>query len=108
RAGGARSHAGVALAFDLDEGWFAPHFRRPTTWLRLLHYPPLPDPLPPEPYGAARPPDYGLPPPPRGGRGRRGGGAGAGRRLDPGAAAAGHLRRQRRRHADALVERHPA
>jgi isopenicillin N synthase-like dioxygenase len=50
----------IALAFDLDEGWFAPHFRRPTTWLRLLHYPPLPDPLPPELYGAAPHTDYGF------------------------------------------------
>ena len=55
-----RLTAAIALAFDLDERWFDPHFRRPTTWLRLLHYPPLPDPLPPDLYGSAPHTDYGF------------------------------------------------
>ena len=55
-----RLTAAIALAFDLDEHWFDPHFRRPTTWLRLLHYPPLPDPLPSDLYGSAPHTDYGF------------------------------------------------
>ena len=32
----------LALALGLPRDWFAPHFRQPTTFLRLLHYPPQP------------------------------------------------------------------
>lgn len=50
----------IAVAFDLPETWFDPHFARPTTWLRLLHYPPLPDPLPPDLFSSAPHTDYGF------------------------------------------------
>lgn len=50
----------VALAFDLDEDWFAPHFARPTTWLRLLHYPPHPAQAPDDQFGSAPHTDYGF------------------------------------------------
>jgi isopenicillin N synthase-like dioxygenase len=50
----------VALAFDLDEDWFAPHFARPTTWLRLLHYPPHPAEAPDDQFGSAPHTDYGF------------------------------------------------
>jgi len=50
----------LAVAFDLPETWFDPHFTRPTTWLRLLHYPPLPDPLPPDLFSSAPHTDYGF------------------------------------------------
>ena len=30
----------MALALGLPRDWFAPHFVQPTTFLRLLHYPP--------------------------------------------------------------------
>lgn len=50
----------VAVGFDLPAEWFAPHFAKPTTWLRLLHYPPLPDPLPPDLYSSAPHTDYGF------------------------------------------------
>jgi isopenicillin N synthase-like dioxygenase len=32
----------MALALGLEDGWFVPHFRTPTTILRLSHYPPQP------------------------------------------------------------------
>lgn len=50
----------IALAFDLDEAWFAPHFARPTTWLRLLHYPPHPPEAPDDQFGSAPHTDYGF------------------------------------------------
>ncbi len=50
----------VALAFDLPEDHFAPHFRRPTTWLRLLHYPPEPPESEADRYGSAPHTDYGF------------------------------------------------
>jgi len=50
----------IALAFDLDEEWFAPHFARPTTWLRLLHYPPHPATAPEDQFGSAPHTDYGF------------------------------------------------
>lgn len=50
----------VALAFDLAEDWFAPHFARPTTWLRLLHYPPHPAQAPDDQFGSAPHTDYGF------------------------------------------------
>lgn len=50
----------VALAFDLDEEWFAPHFARATTWLRLLHYPPHPAEAPDDQFGSAPHTDYGF------------------------------------------------
>ncbi|MBL8837180.1 MAG: isopenicillin N synthase family oxygenase [Alphaproteobacteria bacterium] len=50
----------IAVSFDLPAEWFAPHFAKPTTWLRLLHYPPLPDPLPPDLFSSAPHTDYGF------------------------------------------------
>jgi isopenicillin N synthase-like dioxygenase len=50
----------LALAFDLDEDWFAPHFARPTTWLRLLHYPPHPVDAADDQFGSAPHTDYGF------------------------------------------------
>lgn len=50
----------VAVGFDLPPDWFDPHFARPTIWLRLLHYPPLPDPLPPDLFSSAPHTDYGF------------------------------------------------
>jgi isopenicillin N synthase-like dioxygenase len=49
----------VALAFDLPEDWFDPHFAKPTTWLRLLHYPPQP-PDDDAQFGSAPHTDYGF------------------------------------------------
>ena len=51
---------GVALAFDLPADCFEPHFRRPTTWLRLLHYPPQPPESPDDEFGSAPHTDYGF------------------------------------------------
>lgn len=51
---------GIALAFDLPPDWFAPHFKRPTTWLRLLHYPPQPPESPDDQFGSAPHTDYGF------------------------------------------------
>lgn len=50
----------LALALDLEEDFFAPYFERPTTWLRLLHYPPHPDTAPADQFGAAPHTDYGF------------------------------------------------
>jgi len=60
RALGARLARAIAVSFDLAPDWFAPHFAKPTTWLRLLHYPPLPDPLPPDLFSSAPHTDYGF------------------------------------------------
>jgi len=54
-----RLTAAVALGFGLAEDFFAPHFARPTTWLRLLHYPPQP-PDDDEQFGSAPHTDYGF------------------------------------------------
>lgn len=50
----------LALAFGLPETFFDPHFERPTTWLRLVRYPPEPPGAPPDQYGAAPHTDYGF------------------------------------------------
>lgn len=49
----------IALAFDQPEDWFEPHFRKPTVWLRLLHYPPQP-PDDDAQFGSAPHTDYGF------------------------------------------------
>ena len=50
----------VARALGLDDAHLLPYFERPTTWLRLLHYPPQPIDSEPEQYGAAPHTDYGF------------------------------------------------
>lgn len=51
---------GLCVAFDLPAGHLDPAFRRPTTFLRLLHYPPMPGPIPEDLFGAAPHTDYGC------------------------------------------------
>lgn len=55
-----RLASALALAFELDEAWFEPHFVRPTTWLRLLHYPPQPPDDAADQFGSAPHTDYGF------------------------------------------------
>lgn len=50
----------IALALRLQETHLDAHFERPTVWLRLLHYPPLPPEAPADQYGAAPHTDYGF------------------------------------------------
>lgn len=50
----------LALALGLPRDWFAPHFRQPTTFLRLLHYPPQARDAPDDAYGSAPHTDYGF------------------------------------------------
>ena len=50
----------MALALGLPADWFAPHFMQPTTFLRLLHYPPQPPDSPDDAFGAAPHTDYGF------------------------------------------------
>lgn len=51
---------GLLVAFDLPPGHLDAAFRRPTTFLRLLHYPPMPGPIPDDLFGAAPHTDYGC------------------------------------------------
>ena len=50
----------LARALDLPETFFDPHFERPTTWVRLMYYPPEPAGTPSDQYGAAPHTDYGF------------------------------------------------
>lgn len=50
----------VALALDLPETALDPFFARPTTFLRLLHYPPQPASSPDDQFGSAPHTDYGI------------------------------------------------
>jgi len=50
----------LALALGLPRDWFAPFFRQPTTFLRLLHYPPQAPDSPDDAFGAAPHTDYGF------------------------------------------------
>lgn len=50
----------MALALGLPRDWFAPHFRLPTTFLRLLHYPPQAADAPDDAFGSAPHTDYGF------------------------------------------------
>ena len=50
----------IALALDLPADALSPFFRQPTTFLRLLHYPPQPPDAPGDLYGAAPHTDYGF------------------------------------------------
>jgi isopenicillin N synthase-like dioxygenase len=50
----------MALALGLEAAWFAPYFAEPTTFLRLLHYPPQPPDSPDDAFGSAPHTDYGF------------------------------------------------
>lgn len=50
----------MALALGLPRDWFAPFFGQPTTFLRLLHYPPHTVEMTKEAYGSAPHTDYGF------------------------------------------------
>jgi isopenicillin N synthase-like dioxygenase len=50
----------MALALGLEADFFAPHFHQPTTFLRLLHYPPQPPDSPDDAFGSAPHTDYGF------------------------------------------------
>ena len=50
----------AATALGADPGNILPAFERPTTWLRLLHYPPMPPASPDDLYGSAPHTDFGC------------------------------------------------
>ena len=50
----------IALALDLPPDALVACFRQPTTFLRLLHYPPQPPDAPDDAYGSAPHTDYGF------------------------------------------------
>ena len=50
----------MALALGLEADWMAPFFARPTTFLRLLHYPPQPLDAGDDAFGSAPHTDYGF------------------------------------------------
>ncbi|HWK43935.1 MAG TPA: 2OG-Fe(II) oxygenase family protein [Stellaceae bacterium] len=50
----------LALALGLPAEWLEPFFRRPTTFLRLLHYPPQPPDAASDAFGSAPHTDYGV------------------------------------------------
>ncbi len=50
----------LALALALPADWFAPFFQQPTTFLRLLHYPPQPADAADDAFGSAPHTDYGF------------------------------------------------
>jgi isopenicillin N synthase-like dioxygenase len=50
----------IALSLGLDSDWLAPFFARPTTFLRLLHYPPQPADAGEDSFGSAPHTDYGF------------------------------------------------
>lgn len=50
----------LALALGLPRDWFLPHFEQPTTFLRLLHYPPQAPDSPDDAFGSAPHTDYGF------------------------------------------------
>jgi isopenicillin N synthase-like dioxygenase len=50
----------IALALGLPRDWFASFFQYPTTFLRLLHYPPQPPYGPDDAFGSAPHTDYGF------------------------------------------------
>ena len=50
----------IARALDLPRDALAPYFRQPTTFLRLLHYPPQPPDAPDDAFGSAPHTDYGF------------------------------------------------
>ncbi len=50
----------IALALGLPPDWMTPFFARPTTFLRLLHYPPQPIDTDDDTFGSAPHTDYGF------------------------------------------------
>ena len=50
----------MALALGLPRDWFAPYFQQPTTFLRLLHYPPHAKDAAEDAFGSAPHTDYGF------------------------------------------------
>ena len=50
----------LALALGMPRDWFAPFFAQPTTFLRLLHYPPQAREAPDDAFGSAPHTDYGF------------------------------------------------
>lgn len=52
--------APMALALDLPRDWFLPYFEQPTTFLRMLHYPPQARDAPDDAFGSAPHTDYGF------------------------------------------------
>jgi isopenicillin N synthase-like dioxygenase len=50
----------LALGLGLPDDWFAPYFQQPTTFLRMLHYPPQPPDAPDDAFGSAPHTDYGF------------------------------------------------
>jgi isopenicillin N synthase-like dioxygenase len=50
----------LALALGLPRDWLVPHFRQPTTFLRLLHYPPHAADAAADAFGSAPHTDYGF------------------------------------------------
>jgi isopenicillin N synthase-like dioxygenase len=50
----------MATALGLPPHWFIPFFTFPTTFLRLLHYPPQPPDSPDDAFGSAPHTDYGF------------------------------------------------
>ena len=50
----------LALALSLPVDWFAPYFDQPTTFLRLLHYPPRTADAAADAFGSAPHTDYGF------------------------------------------------
>ncbi len=50
----------LALALGMPRDWFAPFFAQPTTFLRLLHYPPQAPEAPDDAFGSAPHTDYGF------------------------------------------------
>ncbi|HVY15493.1 MAG TPA: 2OG-Fe(II) oxygenase family protein [Rhodopila sp.] len=50
----------MALALGLPDDWLLPFFQQPTTFLRLLHYPPQAKDAPDDAFGSAPHTDYGF------------------------------------------------
>lgn len=50
----------IAVALGAEPTALDPAFEKPTTYLRLLHYPPLPDDVPDDVFGSAPHTDYGF------------------------------------------------
>ena len=50
----------MCRALGLPAEWMDPHFARPTTFVRLLHYPPQPPDSPDDAFGSAPHTDYGF------------------------------------------------